>query len=193
MKSLCVYCGSRSGSDPAFAAAAEALGDAIVARGMRLVYGGGKVGLMGLIADRVLAGGGEVYGVIPDALVQQEVAHPGLTQLYVTRSMHERKTLMATLSDGFVALPGGIGTLEELFEIWTWNYLGYHQKPLGLWNVNGYYDALLAFLKHSEQSGFVNQNQQAMLLAADNLEQLLQRIENYDPPPSLAKLGRGQV
>ncbi|HRV82137.1 MAG TPA: TIGR00730 family Rossman fold protein [Planctomycetota bacterium] len=193
MKSICVYCGSRSGNDPAFAKLAETVGEALLERNLRLVYGGGKVGLMGLVADSVLRGGGEVIGVIPDALVQQEVAHQGLTQLFVTRSMHERKTLMATLSDGFLALSGGIGTLEEVFEIWTWSYLGYHQKPLGLVNAAGYFDSLIDFLRHAGDQGFVQGSQKDMLLVDQDPRSVLDRFDSYVPPPSLASLRKGQI
>ena len=142
MRSICVYCGSSFGNDPAYAEAAKALATDIAQRGLRLVYGGASVGLMGVIADTALAAGGEVVGVIPQVLVDREVAHQSLTELHTVGSMHERKALMADLSDAFVALPGGIGTLEELIEVYTWSYLGIHDKPFGLINTNGYYDGL---------------------------------------------------
>jgi uncharacterized protein (TIGR00730 family) len=164
--SVCVYCGSRFGGSANFRAAAEALGQAIGQRGWRLVYGGGNVGLMGAVADAALAAGAEVVGVIPERLVALEVGHQGLSTLHVVPSMHDRKRLMAELADAFIALPGGIGTLEELFEVWTWRHLGYHDQPIGLLNVDGFYDGLLAFMRHTEASGFVDASQQAMLSVA---------------------------
>ena len=153
--SLCVYCGSRPGVEPAHAAAARDVGTLIGRRGWQLVYGGGRAGLMGLVADAALAAGGRVVGVIPQSLMQRELGHPGLTELHVVDTMHRRKQLMAERSDAFLALPGGIGTFEELFEVWTWRQLGYHDKPIGLLNMNGYYDNLLAFLQSSVSSGFM--------------------------------------
>ncbi len=153
--SVCVYCGSQTGDRPEYVEAAHALGDAIADRGLRLVFGGGQVGIMGQIADRVLERGGEVIGVIPKSLMRVEIAHGGLTELHVTDDMHQRKALMAERSDAFVTLPGGIGTLEELFETWTWRQLGYHDKPLGLLNVAGYYDGLLSWLDEATEHGFV--------------------------------------
>ncbi len=147
MKSLCVYCGSSSGSDPAYAAAARELGQLLAAQQIELIYGGGRVGLMGTLADAVLDAGGRVQGVIPQSLADREVAHHGLTQLHIVETMHQRKALMAELSDGFLALPGGLGTFEELFEIWTWAQLGMHGKPIGLLNVAGYFDLLEAIRK----------------------------------------------
>ncbi|WP_374564337.1 TIGR00730 family Rossman fold protein [Ideonella sp.] len=161
--SVCVYCGSRFGSSPAYLAAAQALGREIGRRGWRMVYGGGNVGLMGATADAAMAAGAEAVGVIPELLVNLEVGHRGLTELHVVPTMHERKKLMAELADVFVALPGGIGTFEELFEVWTWRHLGYHDQPIGLLNVDGFYDPLLAFMAHTQQAGFVDQHQQSML------------------------------
>jgi len=152
INSLCVYCGSSSGKLNEYATAANALAAALVSLNIRLVYGGASIGIMGALADSVLALGGQVVGVIPKALAHKEVEHPNLTELHVTHSMHERKMRMAELSDGFIALPGGIGTLEELFEIWTWAQLGFHHKPCGLLNVAGYYDALIAFSTTLQQS-----------------------------------------
>ena len=149
MKRLCVYCGSSSGCTPAYTAAARVLGQLLAAQQIELIYGGGRVGLMGTLADAVLDAGGRVQGVIPQSLADREVAHHGLTQLHVVDSMHQRKALMAELSDGFLALPGGLGTFEELFEIWTWAQLGMHAKPIGLLNVAGYFDLLLRFLDHA--------------------------------------------
>lgn len=153
--SICVYCGSRPGARPEHAQSAEALGRAIGERGWRLVYGGGKAGLMGLVADATLAAGGEVIGVIPESLMAREAGHLGLTELHVVQTMHQRKQMMAERADVFIALPGGIGTFEELFEVWTWHQLGYHDQPIGLVNVAGYYDGLLAFLDQVEDEGFM--------------------------------------
>src|SRR5690349_135495 len=161
--SVCVYCGSRFGASPAFLAAARELGRMIGERGWRLIYGGGNVGLMGATADAALAAGAEVVGVIPERLKSLEVGHQGLTELIVVDSMHERKREMAERADVFVALPGGIGTLEELFEVWTWRHLGYHDQPIGLLNVDGFYDPLLSFMQHALDAGFIDGQQQAML------------------------------
>jgi uncharacterized protein (TIGR00730 family) len=161
--SVCVYCGSRHGARPGYQAAAQALGAAIGARGWQLVYGGGKVGLMGEVADATLQAGGRVVGVIPETLKKREVDHPGLHELHVVATMHERKQLMAERADLFIALPGGIGTLEELYEVWTWRQLAYHDKPIGLLNVDGYYDALLRFMDHTVAEGFLSPEQQQVL------------------------------
>lgn len=153
--SVCVYCGSRQGSDPAYAQAAREVGAEIGRRGWELVYGGGKVGLMGVVADAVLEHGGRVVGVIPRILMEREVGHRGLHELHVVETMHQRKQMMAERAGGFLAMPGGIGTMEELFEVWTWRQIGYHDQPVGLLNVSGYYDALLSFLQRSVDSGFL--------------------------------------
>jgi uncharacterized protein (TIGR00730 family) len=174
--SLCVYCGSRPGNHPAFARAATELGTLIGRSGGQLVYGGGRAGLMGLVADAALAAGARVVGVIPQALVEREVQHTGLTELHVVQTMHERKQLMAERSDAFVALPGGIGTFEELFEVWTWRQLGYHDKPVGLLNVAGYYDRLLAFIEETEHQGFVPPAQRALLQVDADAAALLARL-----------------
>jgi uncharacterized protein (TIGR00730 family) len=174
--SVCVYCGSRVGVDPRHAAAAHALGSLIGARGARLVYGGGRVGLMGVVADAALAAGASVLGVIPRSLMEREVGHRGLSELQVVETMHQRKRLMAEQADAFVALPGGIGTLEELFEVWTWRQLGYHDQPIGLLNVAGYYDPLLAFMRRTERAGFVSEETLAMLAVDDAPERLLERL-----------------
>lgn len=174
--SLCVYCGSRLGDSPVFERAARTLGERLARRGGRLVYGGGRVGLMGTVADAVLRGGGEVVGVIPQALMQREVGHVGLTELHVVQTMHERKQLMAERADAFVALPGGIGTLEELYEVWSWQQLGYHDKPVALLNVDGYYDALLRFMDDGHRRGFVSHAQHAALIVDDDVERLLDRL-----------------
>ena len=161
--SVCVYCGSREGEDLRFGEAARSLGRLIGESGWRLVYGGGRAGLMGIVADAALAAGAPVLGVIPQSLMAREVGHPGLTELRVVETMHQRKQVMAEAADAFLALPGGIGTFEELFEVWTWRQLGYHDKPVGLLNVAGYYDALLAFLSHSQASGLLSGEQLALL------------------------------
>ncbi|MBE2314931.1 TIGR00730 family Rossman fold protein [Solirubrobacter sp. CPCC 204708] len=176
MKSVCVYCGSSAGNDPAYLEAARQLAAVLAQRGLRLVYGGASVGLMGAVADTALAHGGEVVGVIPQVLVDREVAHPGLTELHTVADMHERKARMAELSDAFVALPGGIGTLEELIEVYTWSYLGIHDKPLGLVNTNGYYDGLTTFLDHSVTEGFLRPETRAGLKVAADPETLLDEL-----------------
>lgn len=182
MKSICVYCGSSPGRQEAYTEAARDLAKSLVERNLRLVYGGASVGIMGLVADAVLQLGGEAVGVIPQALAQKELAHPNLTELHVTRSMHERKTMMAELADGFIALPGGIGTLEEIFEIWTWAQLGFHGKPCGLLNIAGYYDALITFLDHTVAEQFVRGPHRSMLLVEQDPEALLDRFADYAPP-----------
>ena len=182
MKTVCVYCGSSAGRRPEYSAAARRLGEELVSRGLDLVYGGSSVGIMKVVADAVLERGGRVTGVIPEALVRKEIAHRGLTELHVTSSMHERKMRMAELSDAFVALPGGIGTLEELFEAWTWGQLGLHAKPCGLLNVAGYYDGLTAFLDHSVAEGFVKEANRAMLVVSGDPKELLDRFESWRAP-----------
>jgi uncharacterized protein (TIGR00730 family) len=179
--SVCVYCGSRHGVRLEYAAAARELGRLIGSRGWRLVYGGGKVGLMGEAADATLAAGGEVFGVIPESLMRREVGHPALTELHVVPSMHERKQMMAEQADLFIALPGGIGTFEELFEVWTWSQLGYHRKPIGLLNVEGYYDSLLRFMQHTVAEGFLAADQAATLQVAADPASLLERLAAATP------------
>ena len=186
MKRVCVYCGSSSGANPVHREAAESLGALLAVRGIGLVYGGGNVGLMGIIADAVLRAGGEVIGVIPTALMDKELGHSGVTKLHVTASMHERKQLMADLSDGFIALPGGIGTLEELFETFTWLQLGFHDKPVGLLNVAGFYDHLLTFLRHATAEKFMRDAHLESLLVETNAAALLARMAGFRAP-SLAK------
>jgi uncharacterized protein (TIGR00730 family) len=179
---VCVFCGSRPGRGSAYGEAARALGCALADRGVGLVFGGAKVGLMGAVADAVLARGGEAIGVIPGFMVDRELAHPGLTALHTVRTMHERKALMAELSDGFVALPGGIGTFEELFEAWTWAQIGVHRKPVGLLNVAGYYEPLAAFLQHVWAEGFLREpHGEAVLLEAEPVR-LLDRLVEWVPP-----------
>lgn len=176
--SVCVYCGSRDGLDPAHGQAARDCGTFIGQHGWGLVYGGGSTGLMGTVANAALAAGAPVIGVIPERLIQRELGHGGVTELQVVDSMHQRKQLMAQQSDAFVALPGGIGTMEEIFEIWTWRQLGYHHKPLGLLNVAGYYDDLLRFIERSRESGFLWPDVQELLLVDDQIERLLRRLHD---------------
>jgi len=182
MRAVCVFCGSNPGNHPDYAAAAEALGQAIAKRGATLVYGGAEVGLMGITADAALAAGGEVIGIIPKALMDKEIGHKGLTRLEAVGSMHERKARMAELSDGFVNLPGGTGTLEEMFEVWTWGQLGFHDKPIGVLNVRGFYDPLMAFLDHQRDEGFVKPGLRDTLLSAGEPETLLNAMEAYQAP-----------
>ena len=193
MHSLCVYCGSGRGRDARHADGARELAAAMARRNLRLVYRGASVGLMGVLADEMLAHGGEVVGVMPEALVRKEVAHQGLSEFHVTTSMHERKMLMAELADGFVALPGGIGTLEELFEIWTWAQLGFHPSPCGLLNVCGYYDGLITFLDHARGEGFVALTVRDMLIVDSTPEALLTRFDDYVSPRVDRWVGRGEV
>ena len=176
MNRLAVYCGSSMGVDPAFADTARALGEEMVRRGIELVYGGGRLGLMGVVADAVLGAGGKVYGVIPQALTDLEVAHQGLTELHTVTSMHERKAKMTELTDAFVALPGGIGTFDELFEAWTWNALGYHAKPFALLNVNGFWDGMIGFLDGVTANGFMSPARRAQLLVADGIGDAIDRL-----------------
>jgi len=182
MKAVCVYCGSSPGRLAVYASAARALGQALVDRDLGLVYGGASIGLMGLIADTVLQLGGRVVGVIPQALARKEVVHRHLTELHVTQSMHERKTMMAELSDGFIAMPGGIGTFEEIFEIWTWAQLGIHAKPCGLLNVAGYYDALTTFLDHATAEEFLKPPHRSLLIVEQAPQALLDRFVSYRSP-----------
>ena len=174
--SVAVYCGSRFGDLAAYAQAARELGRLIAHSGGSVVYGGGRVGLMGAVADAALAAGGSVVGVIPQALMDREVGHPGLTELHVVQTMHERKQMMAERADAFVALPGGIGTLEEIYEVWSWQQLGYHDKPVALLNVAGYYDALLEFMRVSHERGFVSAPQYNALMVDDDPARLLDRL-----------------
>jgi uncharacterized protein (TIGR00730 family) len=182
MKHICVYCGSSPGRLDAYAAGAKALAGALVQRGLGLVYGGASVGLMGAVADTVLQLGGHVVGVIPQGLARKEVVHRGLSELHLTSSMHERKTMMAELADGFIALPGGIGTFEELFEVWTWSQLGIHAKPCGLLNVAGYYDTLVNFLDHATTEQFLRPPQRDLLMVEQDPAVLLERFARYQRP-----------
>ncbi len=177
VKRLAVYCGSAAGSRREFADAALATAAAMTDRGVDLVYGGGRLGLMGLIADSVLAHGGQAYGVITKALVNLEIAHDGLTELHTVETMHERKAKMTDLADAFLALPGGIGTLDELFEAWSWKALGYHKKPLCLLNVDGYWDGMIAFIDHATKSGFLSQQRREQLLVASTPNEALEYLD----------------
>ncbi|MFO1282506.1 MAG: TIGR00730 family Rossman fold protein [Burkholderiales bacterium] len=190
---VCVYCGANPGRDPAYAEAARAMGRTLARRGIGVVTGGGRVGLMGVVADAVLDAGGTVTGVIPEALMKKELAHGGLTELVVTPSMHERKARMAELADGFVALPGGLGTYEELFEIWTWAQLGWHAKPCGLLNANGFYDRLVAFVDHATAEGFLRAEHRTMLVVDTDPERLVDRFADYVAPSVAKWIGRDQT
>lgn len=190
--SVCVFCGSRNGDLREYAEAASSLGRSIGERGWRLVYGGSRAGLMGIVADAALTAGATVLGVIPHSLVDREVAHDGLTELRVVSTMHQRKQAMAETSDTFVALPGGIGTLEEMFEVWTWRQLGYHDKPVGLLNVAGYYDLLLGFLDKAQASGFMSAEQRHLMQVAQQPDALLDRLnmlaKNADAPDDYQRI-----
>ncbi len=183
MKRVCVFTGSREGRGSAYRRVAERLGKILAERNICVVYGGGHVGLMGILADAALAGGGEVIGVIPQGMVDMEVAHEGLTELRVVETMHERKATMEKLSDGFIVLPGGVGTLEEMIEVISWIYLGIIQKPIGLINQDGYYDPLLSLFKHSAEEGFMSDSFERLFVVGNNPEDVLSRMENFSPPP----------
>jgi uncharacterized protein (TIGR00730 family) len=182
LKTVCVFCGSSVGAKSSYRAAAEGLGLALARRRRRLVYGGGDVGLMGVLADAALAAGGEVIGVIPQHLVDREVAHRGVSELRVVYSMHERKAAMADLADGFIVLPGGIGTLEEFFEVWTWGQLGLHVKPYGLLNVEGYFDPLLRFVDHAVSERFIRPEHRDLLVVEEEADRLLDRLDTHVTP-----------
>jgi len=181
MKSIAVYCGASLGADPVVAQVARDLARALVEHNIGLVYGGGKVGLMGVIADEVLRLGGEVTGVIPTALVEREVGHNGLTRQFIVKDMHERKAMMAQLSDGFIAMPGGMGTLEELFEMLTWSQLGIHSKPVGLLNVDGFYDHLVQFIGHASEQGFIRPQHAALMMVEASPPALVARLREPRP------------
>lgn len=181
MQAICLYTGSSPGARPAYRSAAESLARELARRGITLVYGGGHVGLMGVAADAALAQGGKVIGVIPADIADMEVEHTGLTELLVVNSMHERKMKMFSLADAMIAMPGGLGTMEELFEVWTWNQLGFHRKPLGLLNVDGYYDHLLAFLDHAVAERFVRPEHRDLLLVDSDPPRLLERLLAFEP------------
>jgi uncharacterized protein (TIGR00730 family) len=183
VKRVCVFCGSSTGLNAEFAAAARTLAGELVARGIDLVYGGGNVGLMGVVADATLAAGGRITGVIPYGLVARELAHQDLTELHIVRSMHERKAMMASLCDAFIALPGGFGTLEEFAEAVTWTQLGLQRKPCGLLNVAGFYDGLLAFLEHAMAEEFLRPTHRQIVVAATEPHVLIERLATWQPPP----------
>ena len=183
MKRVCIYCGSSPGSLAEYSAAARRCGTVLAARNLTIVYGGGKVGLMGVVADAALAAGGEVIGVIPRNMIARDLAHEGLTSLIAVDSMHERKQKMADLSDAFIALPGGIGTMEELFEAFTWLQLGLHHKPVGLLNVAGFYDRLIEFLAHMQEQRFLKPQHFESLLVDDDVERLLDRFARFNHQP----------
>ena len=178
MKSIAVYCGAAFGADPKYADAARALAQVLVAHNIGLVYGGGNVGLMGVIADEVLRLGGEATGVIPRALIEREVGHAGLTRMFVVKDMHERKAMMADLADGFIAMPGGLGTLEELFEMLTWAQLGIHAKPVGVLNAGGFFDGLVGFLGHLQAAGFVRVEHADLMLVESTPDALVRRLQS---------------
>lgn len=191
LQSICVYCGASPGNLDAYRQGAQGLAQALVKRDIRLVFGGGHVGLMGIIADAVMQAGGTVIGVIPQALVDRELAHHTLTELHIVANMHERKKMMADLSDGFIAMPGGIGTLEELFETWTWSQLDFHSKPLGLLNIAGFYDPLLSFLNNTVAQGFLKQAHRDLLKVEQDPVRLLDRLTNLSHTEDAAWL-KGQ-
>ena len=190
LRAICVFCGSNVGSRPEFAEAAEQVGQLLAERGIRLVYGAGNVGMMGVLADAALAAGGQVIGVIPQMLVDKELAHRQLTDLRIVGSMHERKALMAELSDAFIALPGGLGTYEELCEVLTWGQLGLHHKPCGCLNVCGYFDPLDRLLDHAVAEGFLRQEQRRLLVSSGKPDELLELLARHQPPREEKWIGR---
>jgi len=193
MKRVCVFCGSRDGTRDQYVASARQMGQALARRGIGLVYGGGGIGLMGILADAALSAGGDVVGVIPEALMAREVAHGGLTDLRVVASMHERKALMAELSDAFVALPGGFGTLEEFCETLTWVQLGIHRKPCGLLNVEGFFDPLLSFFDHAVRERFVSPDHRSLVVVEEDPERLLDALARWEPPALERWMGREEI
>lgn len=193
MQRLAVYCGSATPADPIYVESARAVGHALAERGIGLVYGGGRLGLMGAVADAALAAGGEVIGVIPEALVAAEVAHRGLTRLEVVATMHERKARFTELADGFVTLPGGTGTMDELWEAMSWAQLGYHSDPIGLLNVAGFYDPLIAFVKRMGEVGFIRPQHQGLLIVADALDTLLEKMAAHEPAVPIIKMTREEL
>jgi uncharacterized protein (TIGR00730 family) len=181
MKAIAVYCGSATPTDPVYIAAARRVGQTLAQQGITVVYGGGRLGLMGAVADSALAAGGKVIGVIPEALTGAEVAHHGCTELHIVKNMHERKALFTDLSDGFINLPGGVGTMDELWEAVSWAQLGYHNKPVGILNIAGYYDHLIAFNTHMAEVGFVREAHRGILLVANEIGDLLDKMAAYQP------------
>jgi uncharacterized protein (TIGR00730 family) len=190
LRSICVFCGASSGKDPRYAAAAAAVGERLATRGIQLVYGGGHLGLMGAVADAALAAGGRVVGVIPRGLVDRELAHHGVSELRIVDTLHQRKAVMAELSDGFIALPGGLGTLEELAEVLSWAQLDLHAKPIGLLDVGGYFGALEGFLDHAVSEGFVAERHRRLLLVDDDIDRLLAAFAAWRPPAGRFELPR---
>jgi len=193
MKRVCVFCGSRNGTRDQYVAAARRMGEALARRGIGLVYGGGGIGLMGILADAAVSAGGDVIGVIPEALMAREVAHRGLTDLRVVASMHERKALMAELADAFVALPGGFGTLEEFCESLTWAQLGIHRKPCGLLNVEGFFDPLLLLFDHAVRERFVSPDHRSLVVVEEDPERLLDALSRWEPPALERWMGREEI
>lgn len=193
IRNICVYCGSNPGKRPAYHEGAVRLAEALVNEDIGLVYGGGSVGLMGILADAVLERGGKVTGVIPEDLVRREVGHEGLTELRVVDSMHERKATMSELSDGYIAMPGGLGTLEELFEMLTWAQLGIHSKPVAALNIDGYYDRLVSFLDHGVEQGFIKAPHRNMLMVEEDPADLLSQFASYEPPSVRKWMNAGQT
>jgi uncharacterized protein (TIGR00730 family) len=193
VNAICVFCGSSPGNDPAYAEAASQLGRTLAERNTTLVYGGGHVGLMGVVADAALGAGGEVIGVMPKSLVEREIGHTGLTKLHVVHSMHERKAMMSRLSAGFIALPGGNGTLEEFFEVLTWAQLGEHYKPCGLLNVAGYYDPLLTVFDQMVERAFLKEEHRKLVLVEEDPASLLQRFKSYEPPKTVKWIDDSQI
>jgi uncharacterized protein (TIGR00730 family) len=183
LRTVCVFCAANPGNDPTYVEAATTFGALLAVSGRRIVYGGGRTGLMGALAQGALAAGGDIVGVMPRHLVEREVAHTSLTELRVVSSMHERKTMLSELADGFVAMPGGLGTMEELFEIWTWGQLGLHRKPYGLLNVRSFFDPMLTFLDHAVSEGFIGIANRQMLAVDANGERLLELMEAAEPAP----------
>ncbi len=188
MKAIAVYCGSATPEDSVYIEAARVVGRGLAQRGITVVYGGGRLGLMGAVADSALAAGGSVIGVIPEALVGAEVAHRGCTELHVVKNMHERKALFTDLSDGFINLPGGVGTMDEMWEAISWSQLGYHQKPIGVLNIAGYYDHLIAFNRHMASVGFVREAHTGIMLVSQTLEDLLDQMTAYVPHKTIFQM-----
>jgi len=193
MKRLAIYCGSATPADPVYIESARMVGRSLAERGIGVVYGGGRLGLMGAVADAALEAGGEVIGVIPDALVSAEVAHRGCTELHTVQTMHQRKQLFTDLSDGFISIPGGVGTMDELWEAVSWAQLGYHEKPVGLLNVAGYYDHLIAFAEHMAAVGFVRPQHRDILIVDDTLEGLLAKMAEYRPHQTIFRMTSDQL
>lgn len=193
MKSVCVFCGANPGARPSYLTAATRLGEAIADRGLGVVYGGASVGLMGAVADAALSRGGQVFGVLPEFMIAREIAHPRLTELDLVGSMHERKARMAERSDAFVALPGGFGTLEELFEVLTWSQLGLHRKPIALLDVDGYFTSLVTFLDHAVSEGLLRPEYRAMLFVEGDASKLVERLQSYALPVVPRAIEPGQT